>query len=98
MQYGGYDRTPRDTYLTSCWQSGQVVADGYTVPVQPDAPPGLYNLHVGLYAQQDNQISPLSLIEAGQSTDVTSVPIGPILIGGLPPGLTGPSSQPGKYC
>jgi len=44
------DRQPQDgAALTSTWEPGQVVEDQYTLTVPPDAPPGIYDVAVGLY-------------------------------------------------
>jgi hypothetical protein len=34
---------------TTGWLPGEVIADEYAIPVQPDAPPGEYSLEIGLY-------------------------------------------------
>ena len=34
---------------TSTWQVGQVVQDDYTLTVPEDAPPGIYDIAVGIY-------------------------------------------------
>jgi len=49
--YGQVDYWPvQGTRLTSSWEPGEVIADGpYAVPFNPDAPPGQYTVHVGLY-------------------------------------------------
>lgn len=83
--YGGYDRLPREFYSTILWSEGEVVEDGFAVPVAPDAPPGVYHLHVGLYALATGQPVSLPLIQDEQITDATSVIIGPIKVGGPPP-------------
>ncbi|HXV97165.1 MAG TPA: glycosyltransferase family 39 protein, partial [Anaerolineae bacterium] len=86
--YGGYDRLPREYYSTILWAEGELVEDGFAVPVAPDAPPGVYDLHVGLYTLKSGGPISLPLIQAGQPTDVTSVVIGPIKVGGPPSGVT----------
>ena len=44
------DRQPQDgAARTSTWEPGQVVRDQYTLTVPPDAPPGIYDVAVGLY-------------------------------------------------
>jgi hypothetical protein len=83
--YGGYDRLPREYYSTILWAEGEVVEDGFAVPVSPAAPPGIYYLHVGLYSLATGSPVSLAIIENGQVTDVTSVDIGPIKVGGPPP-------------
>lgn len=45
-----HDGPPVDgTYLTSTWVPGQVIADRHVLPIDPAAPPGEYELEVGLY-------------------------------------------------
>jgi 4-amino-4-deoxy-L-arabinose transferase-like glycosyltransferase len=92
--YGGYDRLPREYYSTILWAEGELVEDGFAVPVAPNAPPGVYNLHVGLYTLQSGGPISLPLIQAGQPTDVTSVVIGPIKVGGPPSGVTAENPAP----
>ena len=36
-------------YPTTAWDSGEVIVDEHVVAVDPDAPPGIYQLVVGLY-------------------------------------------------
>jgi hypothetical protein len=92
--YGGYDRLPREYYSTILWANGEVVEDGFAVPVLPTAPPGIYNLHVGLYKPTNGQPVSLPLVQNGQTTEATSVVIGPLKVGGPPPGLTITAPQP----
>ncbi|HSN76791.1 MAG TPA: glycosyltransferase family 39 protein [Anaerolineae bacterium] len=40
---------------TTAWTPGAVIADHYTIPVAPDAPPGPYRLEVGLYGLVDGR-------------------------------------------
>ncbi|MFQ6014164.1 MAG: glycosyltransferase family 39 protein [Anaerolineae bacterium] len=37
------------TYPTSRWQVGEMVVDRYGLPVSPEAPPGEYEIEVGMY-------------------------------------------------
>lgn len=76
--YGGYDRHPLEYYNTLLWAPGEVVIDGYTVPVAEDAPPGEYYLDVGYYLMVGESAVNLPLVVDGQMTDVSSVTIGPI--------------------
>lgn len=75
---GGYDRRPLEYYNTLLWAPGEVVVDGYTVPVAADAPPGDYYLSVGYYLPVGESAVNLPLVVDGQMTDVSSVTIGPI--------------------
>lgn len=76
--HGGYDRLPLENYSTLLWAPGEVVVDGYAVPVDADAPPGEYWLDVGLYLTVGEAAVNLPLVVDGQRTDVTSVRIGPV--------------------
>lgn len=92
--YGGYDRLPREYYSTMLWANGEVVEDGFAVPILAKAPPGVYHLHVGLYTSQTGAPVSLPLMQANQVTDVTSVVIGPIKVGGPPLEVVTHNPQP----
>jgi 4-amino-4-deoxy-L-arabinose transferase-like glycosyltransferase len=77
---GGYDRRPLENYSTLLWAPGEIVVDGYTVPVDADAPPGQYYLNVGYYLTVGESAVNLPLVMDGQMSDVTSVTIGPIQV------------------
>ena len=48
--YGQVDYWPvQGTRLTSSWRPGEVIVDAYAVSFNPDAPPGPYQVHVGMY-------------------------------------------------
>lgn len=48
--WGQIDRLPLDGKLpTTAWTPNQSVADPYTVTADPNAPPGAYNIEIGLY-------------------------------------------------
>jgi hypothetical protein len=50
MLHGQVDRLPAGGLApTSSWAPGQVVSDALALPVQADAPPGAYQIAVGLY-------------------------------------------------
>lgn len=76
--HGGYDRLPLEYYSTLLWAPGEVVVDGYAVPVEADAPPGLYYLNVGYYLTVGEAAVNLPLVVNGQMSEVTTVTIGPI--------------------
>jgi hypothetical protein len=76
--WGGYDRQPLEYYNTLLWAPGEVVVDGYAVPVDPGAPPGEYYLNVGYYLPLGESAVNLPLVVAGQRTEISSVTIGPI--------------------
>jgi hypothetical protein len=75
---GGYDRRPLEYYSTLLWAPGEIVVDGYAVPVDADAPAGEYYLNVGYYLTVGESAVNLPLVVDGTMTDVTSVTIGPI--------------------
>jgi 4-amino-4-deoxy-L-arabinose transferase-like glycosyltransferase len=48
--WGQVDRVPvGGTYPTTAWVVGETIADPYDVPIQPDTPPGVYQIEIGLY-------------------------------------------------
>lgn len=77
---GGYDRRPLEYYSTLLWAPGEVVVDGYAVPVDPDAPPGEYFLDVGYYIMVGESAVNLPLVVDGEMTGVSSAMIGPIMV------------------
>jgi len=85
--WGGYDRWPQETANTNLWHPGEVVVDAFSVPVKADAPPGVYTIDIGLYNQADPAGTPLPLLRDGQPIGQTSVRLGPLKIGGAPPGF-----------
>ncbi|MCK6626269.1 MAG: glycosyltransferase family 39 protein [Anaerolineae bacterium] len=93
IQRGGADRVPQLYYTTLLWVPGEIVTDAYDVPVAADAPPGVYWLDAGLYPSDQPTFS-LPLFEQGQPVDRNSVRLGPLKIGGPPPGVTVPAANP----
>ncbi|MEM7344859.1 MAG: hypothetical protein AAF485_11505, partial [Chloroflexota bacterium] len=83
-RYGGYDRLPREFYSTILWADKEVVEDGFVIPVDGDAPPGVYEVRLGLYPKIRGSSASLALMANNQPTDQTSVVIGPIKVGGPP--------------
>lgn len=48
--YGQRDYWPVEgTRLTPTWTPGEIIRDPYQVVLNPDAPPGAYTVHIGLY-------------------------------------------------
>jgi hypothetical protein len=92
--YGGRDRLPREGYRTLYWAPGEIVTDPFGVPVGANAPDGVYYLYVGLYQQVGQGAVSLPLVQEGQPIDATSVTIGPIKVGGPPPGTTLTTAAP----
>jgi hypothetical protein len=93
IQRGGIDRLPQQYYTTLLWVPGEIVSDVYDVPVEATAPPGIYWLDVGLYPSDQPTFS-LPLFVAGQPIDRNSVRLGPIKVGGPPPGVTITEANP----
>jgi hypothetical protein len=92
--YGGRDRLPREGYRTIYWAPGEVVIDSFGVPVDINAPDGVYYLNIGLYMPVNHQAHSLPLFQDGQPIDTSSIDIGPIKIGGAPPGVTLTNAEP----
>jgi hypothetical protein len=92
--WGGRDRKPQESYSTLFWTPGEVVENGFTVKIQPDAPPGIYTIDLGFYFTVDKAPVSLPLVQNGQLTDVTSVTLGPIKIGDTLPDLTVAAPRP----
>jgi hypothetical protein len=59
--------------LSTQWQEGEYVEDGYTLDIPPDAPPGTYTLYVGLYDAKTNVRQPA--FQDGQPLPDGRVPI-----------------------
>ena len=58
--WGQKDSMPLNgTYPTSRWLENEVVVDRYAIAVQPDAPPGLYRMTVGMYLLETGQRLPV---------------------------------------
>jgi 4-amino-4-deoxy-L-arabinose transferase-like glycosyltransferase len=94
--HGGYDRRARENYSTLLWAPGEVITDGFAVPIAADAPPGVYWLSLGWYRPTAGAAESLPLIDphSGQPTGVTAVTIGPLKVGGPPPGATVAQAHP----
>jgi hypothetical protein len=66
---GQVDVWPRDgTYPTSQWAEGEAFSDTYAVRLQPDAPPGAYQVEIGWYLLRTMQRLPV-LDASGQAID-----------------------------
>ncbi|MCB0174407.1 MAG: glycosyltransferase family 39 protein [Anaerolineae bacterium] len=92
--FGSVDRYSAGFYSPMLWADGEIVPDSFTVPVRPDAPPGIYHLHLGLYQLEDEQPESLPLIHDGQPTASSAVVLGPFKIGGPPPDLVTDNPTP----
>jgi hypothetical protein len=93
--YGSVDRYPAGYYSPMLWAKGEVVLDSLVLPLEPSTPPGVYQLHLGLYQLADGQPRSLLLYQDGRPTGTTAVVIGPLKVGGPPPEVvtTDPSPQ-----
>ncbi|MCQ3978208.1 MAG: hypothetical protein DPW09_32685, partial [Anaerolineae bacterium] len=96
MAWGGYDRRAKENYSTLFWAPGEIVTDGFAVPVDAAAPSGVYHLSLGWYRRAGEQADSLAIINpaTGQPTESTAVMIGPIKVGGPPSGITMASVAP----
>ena len=92
--YGGRDRLPREGYRTLYWAPNEIITDSFGVPVDVDAPDGIYTLSLGLYREADQQAVSLPLVQDGQAIDATSISIGPIKIGDTPPDFVLDAADP----
>ena len=92
--YGQIDRYPSGYYSPILWAEGEVVIDDFVLPVQPDAPPGVYQLHIGQYYLVNGRPQSLPLLQQGQLTDQSAVVIGPLKVGGPPPDVVVTNPKP----
>ena len=92
--WGGYDRKPREAYSTLLWIPGEVVEDGFTLPIKPNTPPGLYYIDIGFYLVVGQAPVSLPLVRDGQMSQMTNVTIGPIKVSHPTIGVTLDSVQP----
>jgi hypothetical protein len=80
---------------TLLWAPGEVVSDGYTIPIPPGTPAGVYYLRVGLFLPQgEDAWTPVPVMHAGQPTAVTYVTLGPIQVGPPPTQIVVASPAP----
>ncbi len=58
--WGQKDNPPVDGfYPTIGWEAGEIVRDQYDIPISPDAPPGEYQLEVGMYLVETGERLPV---------------------------------------
>ena len=58
--WGQHDNLPGNGSLpTTGWLPGEVIADAYEVPIQPETPPGSYVIEVGIYQAETGQRLPI---------------------------------------
>ncbi len=96
LAWGGYDRLAKENYSTLLWAPGEIISDGFAVPVEADAPDGVYYLNVGWYRQVDGEAESLPIVDpaTGQPMAETAVTIGPVKVGGPPAGVTVQDAAP----
>lgn len=86
--HGSVDRYPAGFYSPMLWANGEIVVDEFSVPLAGSVPDGVYFLHVGQYQQHNGEPESLPLLIDGKLSETTAVHIGPVKIGGPPPGVT----------
>jgi hypothetical protein len=58
--WGQKDNPPVDGfYPTTAWEAGEIVRDQYDLGVSPDAPPGQYQIEVGMYLAETGERLPV---------------------------------------
>jgi hypothetical protein len=92
--YGQVDRYPSGFYSPILWVQGEVTADSFSLSIEPDAPPGVYYLHLGQYQLVNGRPQSLPLMHGDAPTDKTAVVIGPFKVGGPPPEVTTTAPSP----
>ncbi|MEW5958435.1 MAG: hypothetical protein AB1801_11960, partial [Chloroflexota bacterium] len=92
--HGSVDRYPNGYYSPMLWAEGEIVVDELTVPASPNAPPGVYALHLGQYRLVEGRPESLPLLDDGAVTASTAIVIEPIKVGGPPPGVTTMTPHP----
>ena len=66
---GGYDRLARENYSTLLWAPGEIITDGFAVPVAADAPDGIYTLSLGWYREVDGQAASLPILDPESASE-----------------------------
>jgi hypothetical protein len=96
VAWGGYDRLAQENYSTLLWAPGEIITDGFAAPVDLAAPAGVYRLSLGWYRAVEGVAQSLPILnpETGQPGDTSAVTIGPIKVGGPPPGVTMTNPNP----
>jgi len=82
LLYGQVDQSPgAGAFPTTGWLPGEYIADAYTIPIDAKAPPGDYQIEIGLYNPNTGQRLPVI------NLDCQSDPCGPnddkVLLPGL---------------
>lgn len=77
--WGQVDRLPLDGKLpTTAWSPGQTIADPYIVQFQSDAPPGIYQVEIGLY---DGSGTRLPVVDENGDVQADALIVGQVEIG-----------------
>ena len=67
QRVSGWDNPPlKGDYPTSAWDTGEVIADPYRVPVPADALPGEYTIAVGMYDAKTGERLSVTLADGQQ--------------------------------
>ncbi len=67
-----------NNYPTTTWLSGDMIADHYTMPIEPDALPGAYTLLTGLYiGDQRLEVHTADGQPAGNQLELTQINVKP---------------------
>ena len=67
QRISGWDNPPlQNDYPTSAWDTGEVIADEYSVPVPAEAPSGEYTIAVGMYDAKTGERLPVTLSDGQQ--------------------------------
>lgn len=78
--HGQLDQQPlNNLWPTGRWQPGQPLADPYAIPIPSDAPPGEYQLLIGMYNPQTGQRLPA--LHEGQPLPDNTIPLTTITLG-----------------
>lgn len=68
LLYGQVDQPPgAGAFPTSGWVPGEYIADEYAIPVAQQAPPGMYQLEIGLYDPGTGQRLPVFPADCGEA-------------------------------
>jgi 4-amino-4-deoxy-L-arabinose transferase-like glycosyltransferase len=60
LLYGQVDQPPgAGAFPTTGWLRGEYITDAYTIPIAPNAPPGNYQIEIGLYNSNTGQRLPV---------------------------------------
>lgn len=79
--HGQFDSPPvSDAWLTQTWLPGEIIIDRRLIPINPDAPPGDYQINIGLYTAFDLIRLPVWLNgqpQPGDQLSLTSLQVSP---------------------